>query len=123
MIAEFPHNDEIVLTRPEDGQLCNSLGCRQAGRTAVLVVTYGVLNDTGAGYHDRRALWRECWGQSYAACSSCWKSAHQVAFKYRPKLVVIDKTSLAFLSTSPRGLGMAATTRPSGTPSNRIEYD
>ena len=88
MSPPVPGYDEIVLTAPEAGQLCNSLGCKEAGRLAVVVVNYGVLNDPGAGYHDRQALWRECWGQSYPECRECWDKAHQVALKYRPGLVV-----------------------------------
>lgn len=60
---------------------------------AGVVVTFGTLNDPGAGYHDRGALWRESWGRSVPMCGACWQSARQVAVKYRPQLAVTDTTS------------------------------
>jgi len=48
-----PGHDQIVLTTPDGAVLCNSLACARAGRAAELIVTYGVLNDPGASYHDR----------------------------------------------------------------------
>jgi hypothetical protein len=99
-----PGYDEIVLSAPEAGQLCNTLGCKEAGRQAAVVVTYGVLNDPGAGYHDRQALWRECWGQSYPECRQCWDTACQVALKYRPGLVV---TNVVWRETSQTSGGRA----------------
>jgi len=90
-----PGHDQIVLTTPDGAVLCNSLACARAGRAAELIVTYGVLNDPGASYHDRGALWRESWGRSYPLCGACWEYARQVAIRYRPGLTVIDHTGPA----------------------------
>jgi len=88
--AAAPGWDEIILTTPDGATLCNSLGCARARRAAQVVAMFGIFNDPGAGYHDRGALWRECWGQSYPLCGTCWEQTRQVAAKYRPGLVVID---------------------------------
>ena len=90
MTAAAPGRDEIIVTAPDGDTLCNSLGCARAGRTAQVIATYGTLNDPGAGYHHRGALWRESWGHSYPLCGTCWQQTRQVAAKYRPGLVVID---------------------------------
>jgi hypothetical protein len=90
MSAAAPGRDEIILAPPDGATLCNSLGCARAGRAAQVVATFGIFNDPGSGYHDRGALWRECWGQSYPLCGACWEQTRQVAVKYRPGLVVID---------------------------------
>ena len=90
MTAPYPGRDEIILAAPEGDRLCNSLGCARAGRAALVVATFGTLNDPGAGYHDRAALWRETWGHSVPMCETCWEETRQVAVKYRPGLVVID---------------------------------
>ena len=90
MSAAAPGRDEIILTPPAGATLCNSLRCARAGQAAQVVATYGILNDPGAGYHDRGALWRESWHQPIPMCPDCWGSSRQVALKYRPGLVVID---------------------------------
>jgi hypothetical protein len=82
--------DEVVLTAPDSAVLCNSRGCADAGTVAEVVVTFGVLNDPGAGYHHRGALWRESWHRPVPMCGACWDSCRRVAVKYRPGLVVID---------------------------------
>ena len=92
MNAVFPGRDEIILTAPGSGVACASLGCARAGRLAEVVVTFGTLNDAGAGYHDRRGLWRECWGHCYPLCGACWEQTRQVAARYRPRLVVTGTT-------------------------------
>ena len=90
MTASYPGHDEVILTTPDSPRPCNSLACARAGRLAEVIVTYGVLNDPAASYHDRGALWRECWHQPIPMCTGCWDSSRQVAAKYRPGLVVID---------------------------------
>jgi hypothetical protein len=93
--TSYPGYDEVTLTTPDSPRPCNSLACARAGRLAELIVTYGVLNDPGAGYHDRGALWRESWHQPVPMCTDCWDSSRQVAIKYRPGLVVCDRTASA----------------------------
>jgi hypothetical protein len=88
--AVAPGRDEIVLSAPDGDALCNSLGCARGGRAAQVIATFGTLNDPGAGYHHRGALWRESWGHSVPLCGTCWEQTRQVAVKYRPGLVVID---------------------------------
>jgi hypothetical protein len=100
--VSYPGHDEVILATPDSPRPCNSLGCAQAGRLAEVIVTYGVLNDPGAGYHDRGALWRECWGQSCPLCGTCWEQNRQVAAKYRPGLVVIDNRPAAVPPTGGR---------------------
>jgi hypothetical protein len=91
----WPGHDEVILTTADGARLCNSRACAQAGRAAAVIVTYGVLNDPGAGYHSREALWRESWHQPIPMCGACWDSSRQVAARYRPGLVVIDATGMA----------------------------
>jgi hypothetical protein len=93
--ATAPGQDEIVVTMPDGGTLCNSLGCRRADRAAQVIATFGTLNDPGAGYHDQGALWREQWGCSVPLCGTCWEQTRQVAATYRPGLVVIDASQVA----------------------------
>ena len=93
--ATAPGRDEIVVTTPDGATLCHSLGCRRAGRAAQVIATFGTLNDPGAGYHDRGALWREQWGRGYPLCGTCWEQTRQVAATYRPRLVVIDASQVA----------------------------
>jgi len=100
--AARPGYDEVVLTAPDAGRLCNSRGCAEAGKLAEVIVTYGVLNDPGASLYSRGALWRESWHKPIPMCGRCWESSRQVAVKYRPRLVVIDMT------------GTAAAAQPSG---------
>jgi hypothetical protein len=100
--AAEPGYDEVILTAADGARLCNSRGCADAGTLAEVIVTFGVLNDPGAGYHDRRALWRESWGMPVPMCGGCWDSSRQVAVKYRPGLVVIDAS------------GAPAAAKPSG---------
>jgi hypothetical protein len=90
--AARPSRDEVMLSAPDRGQLCNSLGCARAGRAAEVIVTYGVLNDPGASPHTRGALWRECWGRSYPLCGACWEHCRQVVVRHRAALVVTDTT-------------------------------
>ena len=103
MISRLPGYDEVVLAAPDGERLCNSLACARAGRVAVVVVTYGVLNDPDAGYHDRGALWRDCWAQSYWVCGTCWEQTYQVIVKYRPGLVVINTTGRPVAAESSGG--------------------
>jgi hypothetical protein len=95
-----PGYDEVVLTAPDGAALCNGRGCAEAGRLAGVVVTFGVLNDPGAGYQHRRALWRESWHKPAPMCAGCWESARQVAARYRPGLAVIDAAGPAAAQTS-----------------------
>jgi len=88
----LPGYDQVVLTAPDTGRLCNSRGCADAGKLAEVIVTYGVLNDPGASLYARGALWRESWHKPLPMCGACWESSRQVAVKYRPGLVVIDTT-------------------------------
>jgi hypothetical protein len=98
-----PGYDEVVLTAPDGSGLCNSRGCAQVGRLAEMIVTFGVLNDPGAGYHHRGALWRESWHKPVPMCGACWDSCRQVAMKYRPRLAVIDATGPAAAAQSSGG--------------------
>lgn len=91
MSALVPGHDQVLLTAP-DGQLCNSRGCADAGKLAEVIVTYGVLNDPGASFYAREALWRESWHVPVPMCGGCWESSRQVAVKRRPGLAVIDTT-------------------------------
>ena len=99
----MPGRDQIVLTVPDSGTLCHSLGCRRAGRPAQVIATFGVLNDPGAAYHDRAALWREQWGRSYPMCGTCWEQTRQVAATYRPGLVVTGARPAAAVPLASRG--------------------
>jgi hypothetical protein len=92
-VTAEPGYDEIVLTAPDSPRPCNSRACARAGKLAEVIVTCGVLNDPGAGYHAGGALWRESWGRPVPMCAACWDSSRQVAVKYRPGLVVIDATA------------------------------
>lgn len=102
MTIPEPGCDEVVLTAPDSARPCNSRACAQDGKLAAVIVTYGVLNDPGASYHARGALWRESWGVPVPMCAACWDSSRQVAVRYRPGLAVIDAT------------GSPATPQPSG---------
>ncbi|HEY5989698.1 MAG TPA: hypothetical protein VIV12_25450, partial [Streptosporangiaceae bacterium] len=61
-----PGADEIVLTAPATGALCDSLACQRQRKPAALMVTYGRLSGT---WWDKNALWPECWGRSYPNCA------------------------------------------------------
>jgi hypothetical protein len=100
--TSYPGHDEIIVTAPDGDTLCNSLGCARAGRAAQVIATFGTLNDPGAGYHDRGALWRESWHQPIPLCTDCWQQTRQVAAKYRPGLVVIDARPAAAPPTGGR---------------------
>jgi hypothetical protein len=116
--AVVPGRDEIILTTPDGATLCNSLACARAGQAAQVIATYGTLNDPGAGYHDRSALWRDCWGQSCPLCGTCWEQNRQVAAKYRPGLVVIDNRPAAAPPTGGPGVTAAYRPAPGGTDSD-----
>ena len=85
-----PGHDEIILTAPVSGQLCNSRACASAGRVAEVVVTYGVLADRGGWAGDRRALWPESWGRSVPMCAGCWEQTRPLVVEWRPGLVIRD---------------------------------
>jgi hypothetical protein len=85
-----PGHDEIILTAPVGGQLCNSRACVSAGRVAEVVVTYGVLADRGVWAGDRRALWPESWGRSVPMCAGCWEQTRALVIECRPGLVIRD---------------------------------
>jgi hypothetical protein len=101
--ALVPGCDEVVLTAPDDGRLCNSRGCADTGRLAEVIVTYRVLNDPGASLYARGALGRESWHKPVPMCGACWESSQQVAVKSRPGLVVIDMTTPAGAAQSSGG--------------------
>lgn len=82
-----PGLDEIVLTAPADGTLCDSRACRRQGKLADVVVTLGRLSGR---WFDPEAMWPECWGKSYPDCAACWDRTRQTVEKYRPGLVVRD---------------------------------
>jgi hypothetical protein len=90
--AAIPGHDEVILITADGSRLCNSRGCADAGTLAEVIVTFGTLNDPGAGYYHRGALWRESWHVPVPMCTACWEGSRQVAVKYRPGLVVIDTT-------------------------------
>jgi hypothetical protein len=98
-----PGHDEVVLTAPDNARPCNSRACAQHGKLAEVIVTYGVLNDPGASYHARGALWRESWGVPVPMCTACWDSSRQVAMKYRPGLVIRDSTRSPLTPQPPMG--------------------
>jgi hypothetical protein len=85
MAESRPGFDEIALTDPPPGQLCNDRGHRNASRTADVLVTFGEL-----GTRFRDDLWRESWHRSYPMCADCWERTRQTALKYRPSLTVRD---------------------------------
>jgi len=85
-----PGHDEIILTAPAGGQLCNSRACASAGRVAELVVTYGVLADRGGWAGDRRELWPDAWGRSVPMCTGCWEQTRALVIECRPGLVIRD---------------------------------
>jgi hypothetical protein len=85
-----PGYDEIIVTAPAGGQLCNSRACASAERLAEVVVTYGVLADPGAGAGDRPALWPESWGRSVPMCTGCWEQTRPFVIERRPGLVIRD---------------------------------
>jgi hypothetical protein len=60
-----------------------------------VIVSFGVLNDSGAGHQDRRTLWRDSWHLPVPMCRACWESARQVPVKYRPGPVVIEAAERA----------------------------
>jgi len=83
-----PGHDEIIVTAPVSGQLCNSRACASAGRVAEVVVTFGVLADRGGWAGDRRALWPESWGRSVPMCTRCWEQTRALVIECRPGLVI-----------------------------------
>jgi hypothetical protein len=85
-----PGYDEIILTAPASGQLCNSRACASAGRMAEVVVAYGVLADPAAGTGDRSALRPESWGRSVPMCTGCWEQTRPFVIDCRPGLVIRD---------------------------------
>ncbi len=95
MAVPHPGYDEVILTTPDSAQPCNSLACARAGRTAEVIVTYGVLNHPGASMHSRAALRPESWGTSVPVCAACWDRTRQVAEKYRPGQVARDRAASA----------------------------
>ena len=103
MTISYPGYDEVILTTPDSPRPCNSLACARAGRTAEVIVTYGVLNDPGASYHARGALWRESWGVPVPMCVACWDSSRQVAVKYRPGVVIRGHIGPAAGPQPPKG--------------------
>ena len=66
----------------------------------MVVVTFGVLNDPGAGYHHRGALWRESWHKPVPMCGACWESCRQAAVRYRPGLTVTGAADPAAAQSS-----------------------
>ena len=66
-------------------------------------MTFGVLNDSGAGYQDRRTLWRDSWHLPVPMCGACWESARKVAVKYWPGPVVIEAAQRASPAESSEG--------------------
>jgi hypothetical protein len=81
-----PGTDEIILTGPEPGTVCHSLGHARIGCLAEVVVTFGQMGTRWA----RDALWTDSWGRSYPMCSECWDGTRAVAQGARPGLVVTD---------------------------------
>lgn len=90
MSVPEPGYDEIIVTGPAGGQLCNSRACASAGRLAEVVVTYGVLAEPGAWAGDRSSLWPESWGRSVPMCTGCWEQARPLVIECRPGLVIRD---------------------------------
>ena len=78
-----PGPDEIVLSASAEGELCNSLEHRRAGRPARVRATFGEL-----GMRSTCVLWPECWHRSYPLCPLCWQAIREVAGQRRPALVI-----------------------------------
>jgi hypothetical protein len=104
-VTAEPGCDEVTLTTADGARLCHSRACAQAGRAAEVIVTYGVLNDSGASQYARTAMWREVWHTPIPMCGGCWDSSRQVAVKYRPRLVVIDATADGPAASAGQGAG------------------
>jgi len=83
-----PGRDEIAVAAPRDRPSCHSLTCRNQGRLAEVIVTFG---QWGTAWPD--ALWLDCWGPSYPMCGQCWEATRQLALATRPGLVICDTTS------------------------------
>lgn len=105
-----PGLDEIVLSAPGTGDLCNTLLCRRSGRPAQMIVTFGEL---GTRYPD--ALWPECWHRSYPMCAQCWRITREAAETCRAALVIQDARPSA-RDPRPRGIGDQAPARSGGGP-------
>jgi hypothetical protein len=83
-----PGLDEITVATPEGRPLCHSLACRNQGRPAEVIVTFGQL-----GTFWRDALWLDCWGRAYPMCGPCWDRTRQVAQQARPALAIREAAS------------------------------
>jgi hypothetical protein len=80
-----PGQDEITLAAPPGRCLCHAREHRKLGTLAEVIVTFGEL---GTGWRD--ALWRECWGRSFAMCGLCWEQTRTLATARLPCLVIRD---------------------------------
>jgi hypothetical protein len=93
-----PGPDEIAVAAPQGRPLCHSLTCRNQGRLAEVIVTFGQL---GTSWRD--ALWLDSWGRSYPMCGECWDNTRQVALARRPALVICDHRQSAPPAPGKRG--------------------
>lgn len=85
-----PGPDEILLTAPGPGALCQDREHRRHGRPAEVLVTFGRLAGPGSYLRGPGALWPGCWGRSYAMCAGCWERTRRLAAAARPGLTVCD---------------------------------
>ena len=81
-------HDEIIVTVPDERQVCNSRQHARLGVLAAVVVTFGEMGTRWQA----DAVFQDCWGRSYAMCGECWAAARQVAQAHRPALVITGTT-------------------------------
>jgi len=83
-----PGHDEIIVTAPAPGTVCNS---RQHARLRVLAEVVVTFGDLGTRWQPD-AVFPDCWGRSYPMCAECWAAARQVAQARRPALRITGPT-------------------------------
>src|ERR1022692_23534 len=88
--SSLPGRDEVILSAPEAGSLCNSLACANAGRAADVIITFGTLADPDPDFdrHGKDALWASTSGRSYPMCAPCRDRTCEVLRPHRPHLAI-----------------------------------
>ena len=85
-----PGDDDVNVTTPPASLLCNSLGHRQDGLRADVLVTFGTF-----GSHLRHdAFWPEVWGRTYPFCHECWQATLDAITHARPRLAIREVPTL-----------------------------
>jgi hypothetical protein len=64
----------ITVSAPTGWRRCARLEHSIAGRTARVVITFGLL-----GTHVRTTIFAACSGRSYPLCRECWDDTRQLA--------------------------------------------